>query len=359
VKLVLGSLRGAARVRVAGVLGGALVVTLAAGCGGEDAGRVKDSGDLTLVEKQQNNQLVDPGTRPFDCRQDDGLDFLLLDDFETGAAAGGWFANNDVCEACQEFINEQDRLKKLDPPPPDLAAQLAAAAGELAKCRPACDRAAQPNLFLKPLPTETIPGGRCLVAPEASAEEKAQQSRQAFHLLMGPLTDWGGSLSFDLPGLSVSDYEGVAFWARVGPGGRSTVRVEISDRFTNDKLATAVLDWNASAEGQASPKQAFCEPEQPEDELSNACDKWGSYAVMSSDWRFFKLPFSEFRQKGYGRRAPYLETFRDPDQNPGGALANLDKAQGVLSVGFMFEVGSWNVWIDDVGFYRTKKETTP
>ena len=44
-------------------------------------------------------KMIDPGSGPYDCSEDDEtkFDLLLLDDFENGSASGTWYANNELC----------------------------------------------------------------------------------------------------------------------------------------------------------------------------------------------------------------------------------------------------------------------
>jgi hypothetical protein len=57
---------------------------------------------------------------------------------------------------------------------------------------------------------------------------------------------------------------------------------------------------------------------------------------LSTDWQLYKLPFSEFRQVGWGKPAPQLDL------------------ETLYSIAFQFTVGYADVYVDNVSFYRNK-----
>jgi hypothetical protein len=248
------------------------------------------------------------------CGAADGIELQPIEDFELGAAGGGWYTNNDVCEDCQPIIDELDEVQtRLSLAPADAQAlsQRQEILATLAACRTACQATQTPTIFDKPLPADRIPnGGRC-------------GSRYALHThTLQPLSGWGGNLGLSFtPPADASQWTGLAFWARIGPGSRNAVRVELVDKNTDQKLL--------NPDGEP-----VCLPNVGPDDLSQGCDKFGAWAVMDHDWRLFLLPFSQLRQAGWGKRAPSLEV---------GALRGLS---------FTFGPGSWDLWIDDVALYR-------
>jgi hypothetical protein len=66
-------------------------------------------------------------------------------------------------------------------------------------------------------------------------------------------------------------------------------------------------------------------------------DGWQKVVQLSPDWRFYALPFSEFGQGGFGKRAPYMD------------LKSIDV------IGFGSTMGLADIYIDNVTFYRHKK----
>lgn len=76
----------------------------------------------------------------------------------------------------------------------------------------------------------------------------------------------------------------------------------------------------------------------PPAESTERCgDTWLDPVGLSTDWQFFKVPFSELRQEGWAKRFPRLEL------------------SAVTMVRFTWSVGWVDYWIDDVRFYRRKK----
>jgi len=298
---------------------GSLCVLVCAllGCGGEDRGRPTQKPDGALG--------TDPGSGPIVCDADPKLELLVLDDFELAAAGGNWFTNNEVCEPCQLILNQISDANRAiavcsvspapagcqDPERQSLIARKPELIAALDRCKSPCVKSQQPSLFDKPLPAEAISGGRC-------------GSRFALHVRGGPFVDGGGSvgLTFSAP-FDASAFDGIAFWARRGPLGRNALRVEVSERHTEQKYD----------KGDGKP---ICDPVTTEDDTSRGCDKFGGYAVTSDDWRLFLLPFAELRQAGWGLQAPFLDIW------------------GLMSLSFRFDAGNWDFWLDDVSFYRQK-----
>jgi hypothetical protein len=83
----------------------------------------------------------------------------------------------------------------------------------------------------------------------------------------------------------------------------------------------------------------YCfDPKTPPPSRDDRClDGWQGNVELTLDWHFYILPFSELRQGGYGKRAPYF---------------NL---KAIDTVAFTFIVGWADVYIDNVSLYRHKK----
>lgn len=270
----------------------------------------------------------DPGSGPAACNALDGLELFVLDNFEPGEASIAWYTNND--------------RTALSDPPPDT----------------------------DPIPATTIPGGRCLGAtptddaatvcddpltPRGECSRVARlESRAAFHVRTGLLTNNGGQLGRTLPltcdpsaptcpfsagppeigpcsigqgstpptggceGYDVSEWDGVFVWARVGPNSADTIKVRVADKATDDK-------------------GCVCDPYTNQNDSSSGCDKFSSFVGLDADFRAYLVPFDGMQQGGWGMRALRLDT------------------SGLFSFGIEFGRGSWDLWIDDVGFYRRKR----
>ncbi len=263
---------------------------LAVGCGGTSGARPQgmaggSGGPSAIIETADTGPV-----RPTDCSADDGYDLSLIEDFEFGAATAA-FTNNEVCEECRDL-----------------------AGARLYGCQDRCRASQYPTDYDKPLPAELIPGGRC-------------GSRYALHVTTQQFFDWGGLVGFKFASeLDARGYEGVAFWGRVAWGTRSTVRVAALDPETDATFIDPELG------------EARCEEDNTLDEFAEACDPYGAYAVMNGNWKFFVIPFSEMRQRGFGHIAPLL------DQS---ALRQISVEYGL---------GAWDFWIDDLAFYSLPEE---
>jgi hypothetical protein len=66
-------------------------------------------------------------------------------------------------------------------------------------------------------------------------------------------------------------------------------------------------------------------------------DGWNVTLQLSTDWKFYAVPFSEFQQGGFGKRAPFMD------------LKSLD------TMAFAFNMGWADGYFDNVTFYRRKK----
>lgn len=374
--------------------GTSLLFALLGACGGEDRSRTDALYQAPVVP--------DPGSGPFSCSEAATSSVFVWEDFEFGAASG-WYTNNEVCSPCQELWDNskyvqqsldwlqgivdldsadledwvrgimmkktdlaesravfgriqadlkgcaladegdnpcQSLMEALDlliralPEPEDVDSPsddelsdlvegldevaetatkvkeaVAAFDTERTSCFASCNASQEPSAFDKPLPAERIPGGRCA-------------SQYALRIASQNLSDWGGVVGLQFASYDASDYDGVSFWARVGPGSPHHIRVQFSDRHTDDEYV------------DPDTRERPCLANTTDDNAREGCDKFGSSVQLSTDWQFVTLPFVEMRQAGWGKRSPELETW------------------ALLSIGINYTVGSWDLWIDDIGFYR-------
>jgi hypothetical protein len=72
----------------------------------------------------------------------------------------------------------------------------------------------------------------------------------------------------------------------------------------------------------------------PPDGPQQCGDGWAKGVTLSTDWKFFTIPFSELRQEGYGQRFSHLDLSK------------------LTLVRFTWMQGWLDVWLDDVRFYR-------
>lgn len=305
---------------------------LLTGCGGTDEGR--------STQKPETTFLPDPGSKPVLCDQSEGYEIPpegLIDDFETGAAIGAWYTNNDVCEGCQELRNQISEL-------PATGAEEARAAllDDLDVCLEPCIEAQPTPIWItRPIPADAIPNGRC-------------GSRFAMHVQGGPFAVWGGTFGLNLNNRDVSSFDGVAFWARKGPSGRNTLRIDLGDLNTDDQYVDSETGRSRCLPGCPNvPPGVQRLPGEDcftEDNQELGCDKFGAYALLGADWKYYRIPFSEFRQSGYGLSVPSLclRSSTNPESHCYGA-------GGIRSLSTFYGHGQWDIWFDDIGFYRQER----
>jgi hypothetical protein len=394
-------IKRAASPRVFAQVACASFTLLATACGGTSETE-RGAGPVT-----EHAPEPDHGGRPADCSAEDGLDFWWIEDFETGAATG-WYTNTDVCKTCNdadgdlsdlnrplgcllgegfseaELSSDPDglsgtlvhRLREEDPEQAidtwnslrwirriatgpgtcevrqvlenagfdtdDLSAeeQLDAAADlllELTKRRNAligvwescglseCLASQTPTFLDKPLPAEQIKGKNGGIRPRCA-------SHWAMHIETHvTLQDFGGTFGrsfstekpLDLrgdPDKPEETWDGVAFWARSAPGTRNVLKVSVPESHTDEKY-----------EVNGKP---VCYFDSFEDDTTQACDKHGSWVTVTEDWKLYKLPFREMRQAGWGKPAAFFDLSR------------------VTGLGIEYAAGRWDLWFDDIGFYR-------
>jgi len=184
-------------------------------------------------------------------------------------------------------------------------------------------------------------------------EARCESSRYAFHLLgsdvatcVNPATGrqgWGATLAITLNatqnnvGLALSpydasDFDGFSFWVRLGEGeSGSGVLASAKDRYTG--LPPDSLKADAYCEVK---EQIVVDGEPINTPDSLKCDGFGLAALAEAEWRFVKIPFASMRQKGFGAPSP---------------LGTLEVSQ-MSAFEFGFGAGDWDVWLDDIAFYK-------
>lgn len=394
-----------------------LFAAVASGCGGTDGERA--------TTQLREPVVYDAGSKPVLCSVGDDYEFSTIQDFETNSVAGGWYFNNDQCDRCQKIIDRIKELKAITvvtqleysayPVYPDkygcsdwrqlkseeesteeYASRIAPIIDAYTKeqeirerqliegdpdnnvppnCRAVCLASQFPDTYIKPLAASRI---EFTLDGKKYEDQPRCGSRFAMHVKGGPFQTWGGAFAVQLgqPGLDASDWEGISFWARVGPTSRHPLRIEISDPHTDDKqmvyrfegdeqvrfvtqadliqrdpTTNAITENHFDAPDDASTwckqKQFICNADSVREDR-NGCDKFGANRSMSGDWQFFTVDFSTLRQSGWGAAAT------EPILDPNGNAVPIDKSQ-LRSINFMWTTGLWDVWIDDIALYRRKQ----
>jgi hypothetical protein len=134
------------------------------------------------------------------------------------------------------------------------------------------------------------------------------------------------------------EWTGISFWALLGSGPSGTTALAtVADPSTAGVLG-GVYPFNDLVCGNGP-----CTPNTPPDNHCTSssptlclCDPHGKGVGLVNHWAFYAIPFDDLRQKGYG--APE---------------AALDLAH-ILNFTFGLGKGNWDVWIDDIAFYRPK-----
>jgi hypothetical protein len=311
-------------------------------CGGESGERPTEKPEAP-AERELNSDVPDC-PRPTDehlvhvftdwLGHESTLEFEMLEDWEFGAGIG-WYTNNPVCTECQDLgetcldePSDGSPIRLCSDPEDPVQPRLDA-------CWVRCVDFQEPSYFEKPLPATEIPD------IEGAPDPGRCGSRYALRIQAGPYYEvrfevnegWGGVIGRQWQ-RDASDWDGISFWGRIswtesGPAGRNTIRLQVSDELTDQ-------DWvEDHPEADGEPR---CETDVSRDMPEVGCDKWGAFAGMERTWRFFALPFSEMRQAGWGRSEDHLRVW------------------ALKSLGFEYDIGLWDFWIDDIALYRRRSQ---
>jgi hypothetical protein len=160
---------------------------------------------------------------------------------------------------------------------------------------------------------EAIPGGRC-------------GSRYAMRVTGHGFMEWADlTVSFgygsvdggpqqNLP-YDASFRTGIDFWARIGDTSTDQIRVNVSDKYSNE--AGGICDPNAN-----SDPSTFC------------FDHFGTpLTQLSTEWRHYRIPFLGLTQEGFGIPRPHVDT------------------TALYSVDFKLPNAVFDLWVDDLTFY--------
>jgi hypothetical protein len=307
------------------------LAALLGACGGSTDRPRPESGPAPALPgylDPPSEDASDDAAPALDCSEREDIEIVPIEDFEFGAAGGGWYLSNDVCSVCRDFLNQADAIRNAGQAT-DRAAELAALAEQFDACVPGCDAVAPiPSYFDSSPLAEPIAGGRC-------------GSLYALHIKGGPFLQWGGNFGRNFaPPLNATaveavdpqtnqvlpgqDLQGLTFWARLGGASNNTLRVEVGEMHTEGTYT-------------GNDGGPICMPDTNDDNSELGCDKFGATAQMRGQWQQFLIPFAEMRQAGWGRRAEQFDLSR------------------LLSFSLSYAQGTWDFWIDDLAFYRRRQ----
>jgi hypothetical protein len=177
----------------------------------------------------------------------------------------------------------------------------------------------------------------------------------ALHITASNIVSYGPSITFNQwmvldPAntgtyFDASGYTGVAFWVRRGQNSGTTLFASVAERST-DPTGASLFDGADGA--MLLPTGTYCGDNAVDvngdgtmDPLQSQCDRFGAGIGLGTEWRFYKVPFSKMRQRAYGRPA------FDPQPD-----------SRVLRVQFDLDGAAWDLWIDDVSFYKEAPPVT-
>jgi hypothetical protein len=108
---------------------------------------------------------------------------------------------------------------------------------------------------------------------------------------------------------------GITFWARIGDTSTDQVRLNVTDRYSNDA-------------------GGICDPAATGDPSRYCYDHFGTpLTKLTTEWHRYKIPFLGLGQLGFGIPRPHVDT------------------TAIYSIDFLFPNAPFDLWIDDVYFY--------
>jgi hypothetical protein len=188
-----------------------------------------------------------------------------------------------------------------------------------------------------------------------------QSANKAVHIRGARFTDWGAQFMLDYENagkkapIDASMYDGISFWVRLGQGGTQTVGSAmffvVEDVFTKEnknkyeivvdeatKTFTYVLDA-AGKQIQVGTELNCYDAKTQVDGLK--CDRYGAGVGLETEWRFVKIPFASMGQRGFGVKSPIGRPYLEQ----------------LLGLGFYLDINNWDLWIDEVAFYKDPVRT--
>ncbi len=274
----------------------------------EDKGRPTIGGDSENVP----NAAIDP------CREAEAVEIDYIEKFEFGTATQWWISYDPTKTEFTEIdVSDCDKIAKT--------------------AKTTCFIHTRPEEVCENI--EDIPENYCFVEHWPGREPASTEltsgrcgiSRYALEVKAENLQIYGGALglNFYMDPHDQSDWDGIALWARREPDTQDhrygkSLFVGVSEKYTDEYNGKLLFDDG----------EPYCL--EVTDDDKEKCDRFGAGIGLGTEWQFFKIPFDELKQRGYGRPAPKLDV------------------SGILGLNIGFEAGDWNFWVDDVGFYREK-----
>jgi hypothetical protein len=209
---------------------------------------------------------------------------------------------------------------------------------------------------LSPVPTNTL-----ITAIEAPKCPDEASAGSGFQVIATGLQGFGYTFTFNNLGVlqgtgathfDAAEWDGISMWVRKGTGpSASSIFASVADRFTEPSPAAAQLFSAEEAEALLPPGKCpaasmggpcYCnfdaadvDDDGTTDPLLSQCDRFGAGIGISTEWRFFKVPFARMRQRAYGR--PSMLSM--PDTR-------------ILGLEFGLDGENWDFWLDELAFYR-------
>jgi len=170
-------------------------------------------------------------------------------------------------------------------------------------------------------------------------------SAYAFHMVARGQLRWGPQALIQYnqgvyvtstgASLDVSDWDGLAFWIKKGPKPSGSSISEDLWKTMSQSVFVAVIDPKTNglvkdANGIPTCNAAAIGPDQ------GKCDQFGFAVSFTEEWEYKVLPFAELKQRGYGVHESSVDF------------------QNIVQLKFGFDIGDWDVWLDDISLWRKK-----
>jgi hypothetical protein len=141
----------------------------------------------------------------------------------------------------------------------------------------------------------------------------------------GPFPSQTNSLQTEVPALTDLLYP------RCGPSACTSPGTYIDPDFDT----TQCLPYTFPA-ADISGEYCYNPGDPPPNRDQQCLDGWARALTLTTDWKYYTVPFSELRQGGFGKVAPYFNT------------------KAIDTIAFTIIVGWADFYIDNVSFYRNK-----
>ncbi len=225
----------------------ALGLLVAAGCGGKE-------GERPAADYQTGGGA--PATDS--CAADDGLEFLMVTDFENGVAQRWWTSDDG-----------------------------------------------SPDSTFTPRPGKESPDANELAKPRCGESQYALRIQASGLVVYGAA--FGQSFLVEYPtGRDVSEWEGLSFWVkRNGDARGRSLFVAVNDRNTDSSARVSLR----AAELQEGIETVETVPDCDDNSLieSEKCDRFGAGVPLPDQWTFISIPFDRMKQRGFGIPAPKVD----------------------------------------------------